>query len=133
MPITSGERLTIVPNEKSEYGRPIDHVDRDASGAGRACKAFSLRIVASTDRDCGAGEILRLPVAAMERDGPVRRGGGDGEHVFREVAREHIDRRARRRQQFRLPGCGRRAAADQCALVVKLHEYRKARQRLHMR
>ena len=132
--MTSGERLTIAPKEKSQNaGLSITLTGTPAARAAAANAAASLIVGAIADGDRGAGKFGGVPSARVQYDRAMRRLGGNGEHFLGRVGRKHIDLRAGRGEQLRLPGRGCRVARDDRALAVERKEHRQARQPVHSR
>ena len=78
MPITSGERLTIAPKEKSQNaGLSMTLTGTPAHPRGIGEDAGALVVVEGADRDRRAAQIVRPPVAPVERDRAARRLGSD--------------------------------------------------------
>ena len=90
--MTSGERLTMAPNEEIAERGLVDHIDRHACGARERGKGGGFAVVLErADRERGVGEVGSFDVAAVNGDARLR---GDLDHL---VAR----RRRRRRQPTR--------------------------------
>ena len=130
MPITSGERLTMAPKEKSQKAGLSMTLTGTPAARAAAAKVRRIGVVLErADRDRSACQIVRVPAALMERRCAARWFGRERQHLVAKARGIDLDPRAGRRQQFRLPGRGLAAAGEHRALALEREEHRQARQR----
>jgi hypothetical protein len=128
------QRRAVDDGAKREIAeiRFVDHVHRNAGRPRSAGETHCFLVaVTGSNRHRGCGKIVRHPRAAVQGDRSMRRGGRDGEKLFRRIVRINIDMCAGRRQQFGFPGSAGTPAGHQRALALQRKEYRQTRQFLH--
>jgi hypothetical protein len=102
IPITSGERLTMAPNEKSQNaGLSITFTENSDSASGSGEVRGVVFPLESTDRDCCAGKITSAPCAA-----------GDGHRTARRIVDDRQQLIARARRNRHRPAHRRRKAVQ---------------------
>ena len=129
MPMTSGERLTMAPKEKSQNaGRSMTLTGTPAARAAAANCAASSSSAQSATAMAAPAKSSGVPRSIVQDDRPARRSSSERQHFLAGRRGKNLDTRAGGREQFGFPRRRRTAAGDDRALVFQREERRQPRQ-----